>query len=218
MKSRFVLLLCVLLPQAAPAPIVQLLGAPHDSKKVRESVKEAPEIGALRKDYFDFQKEYLWPLLNSEMPTIFGIKLERLPDDYVLPSFQSDKFWTTGIVSGSQPEKRHTDYYCVGDLGFVEFVFHQDGERVHAAVVFFRPDADFVPLCSEADLAGRLAWEKDKWDKTKAWILQHLPRKTSSNQTLERTTDRRLNSLSMTSTLKSEALLALVSGRSAYSR
>jgi len=39
-----------------------------------------------------------------------------------------------------------------------------------------------------------------------------------SNQALERTADRRLELLSMTSTLKSEAQLALVSGRSASSR
>jgi hypothetical protein len=38
------------------------------------------------------------------------------------------------------------------------------------------------------------------------------------NQTLERTADRREDLLAMTSTLKREAKLALVSGRSAYSR
>src|SRR5438132_1846293 len=42
--------------------------------------------------------------------------------------------------------------------------------------------------------------------------------KTSSNQALERTADRRANLLSMTSTLKPKAQLALVSGRSAWSR
>jgi hypothetical protein len=42
--------------------------------------------------------------------------------------------------------------------------------------------------------------------------------KDTSNQTLERTADRRDNLLSMTSTLKSEAPLALVSGGSAWSR
>jgi hypothetical protein len=40
----------------------------------------------------------------------------------------------------------------------------------------------------------------------------------SSNQALERTADRRENLLSMTSTLKLEVALALVSGRSACSR
>ena len=40
----------------------------------------------------------------------------------------------------------------------------------------------------------------------------------ASNQSLERTADRRVNLLSMTSTLKLEAQLALVSGRSALSR
>jgi hypothetical protein len=38
------------------------------------------------------------------------------------------------------------------------------------------------------------------------------------NRTLERTADRRKNLLSMTSTLKSAAELAVVSGRSAWSR
>jgi hypothetical protein len=40
----------------------------------------------------------------------------------------------------------------------------------------------------------------------------------SSNQSLERTADRRTNSPLMTSTLNPEAQRALVSGRSAYSR
>jgi hypothetical protein len=40
----------------------------------------------------------------------------------------------------------------------------------------------------------------------------------ASNQALERTADRRENLLSMTSTLKPEARLALVSGRSSWSR
>jgi len=39
-----------------------------------------------------------------------------------------------------------------------------------------------------------------------------------SNQVLERTADRREDLLSITSTLKHEAPLALVSGRSAWSR
>ena len=57
------------------------------------------------------------------------------------------------------------------------------------------------------------------------WLLQHKrsgsvrqrPRETP-NQAMERTADRREDSISMTSTVKSEAPLALVSGRSACSR
>jgi len=40
----------------------------------------------------------------------------------------------------------------------------------------------------------------------------------ASNKSLERTADRREDLLSMTSALKTEAQLALVSGRSAWSR
>ncbi len=190
MKSILVVLLCVLLAQAAPAPIIELLDAPRDSEKVRESIQERPEVVALRKDYFAFQDKYFWPLLSNEMQAIFARKLKELPADYVLPSFQSTQFVTTGVFDVSQPQKRHVDYYRVGDIAFVEFVFHQDGERVHAAVVFFRPDAKFVPLHSEADLARRIAWEKKKWDRTKSWILQRLPKKNSSNHAMERTADR----------------------------
>jgi hypothetical protein len=49
-------------------------------------------------------------------------------------------------------------------------------------------------------------------------VLSTKYRRNSSNQALERTADRCANSLSMTSTLKSEAEPALVSGRSASSR
>lgn len=178
------------LAQTAPAPIIELFDAPHDSEKVRESIEERPAVVALRKDYFAFQDKYFWPLLNSEMPAIFGKKLKDLPADYVLPSFQSTEFITTGVVDVSQPQKRHVDYYGVGDLAFVEFVFHQDGERVHAAVVVFRPDAKFVPLHSKKDLPRRIAWEKKKWERTKSWIIQHLPKKNSSNQSVELTATR----------------------------
>jgi hypothetical protein len=223
-----VILLCVLLAQTAPAPIIEILDAPGDSEKVRKSIEENPQVVALRKDYFAFQDKYFWPLLNSEMGTIFGRRLKStkgititesdLPAVYVLPSFQSSEFITTGVVDVSQPQRRHVDYYRVGDLGFVEFVFHQDGERVHAAVIYFRPDAQFVPLRSENDLARRIAWEKKKWERIKSWIIQHLPKKNSSNHALEPTPDGRLNSFSMTSILRCVATLALLRRSSACSR
>jgi hypothetical protein len=51
---------------------------------------------------------------------------------------------------------------------------------------------------------------------SRAYVVDHsAPR---SNQALERTADRHENLLSMTSTLKPKAQLALVSGRSACSR
>ena len=199
MKSVLVVLLCVLLARTAPAPIIELLDAPGDSEKVRKSIEEKPEVVALRKDYFAFQDKYFWPRLNSEMEATFGRRLSStrsitelpdLPAAYVLPSFQSTEFITTGIVDVSQPQRRHVDYYRVGDLGFVQFVFHQAGERVHAAVVYFRPDAQFVPLRSKKDLARRIAWEKKKWERIKSWIIQHLPKKHSSNQTMQLTPSR----------------------------
>ena len=159
--------------------------------------------------------------------TIFGRRLKltkgitQLPDlpaPYVLPSFQSTEFITTGFFDVSQPQRRHVDYYRVDDLGFVQFVFHQDGERVEAAVIYFRPDAQFVPLRSKKDLTRRIGWEKKKWERIKSWIIQRLPKKNSSNQALERTANRRENLLSMTSILKPQAQLAFVSGRSACSR
>jgi hypothetical protein len=214
-----VVLLCVLLAQTAPAPIIEILDAPGDSEKVRKSIEEKPQVVALRKDYFAFQDKYFWPLLNSEMGAIFGRRLKStkgitelpdLPAGYVLPSFQSSEFITTGVVDVSQPQRRYVDYYRVGDLGFVQFVFHQYGERVHAAVVYFRPDAQFVPLRSENDLARRIAWEKKKWGRIKSWIIHHLPKKNSSNHALEPTPDRRVNSFSMTSILHSVAPLAFV--------
>lgn len=103
MKSTLVVLLCVLLAQTAPAPIIKILDAPGDSEKVRKSIEEKPQVVALRKDYFAFQDKYFWPLLNSEMGAIFGRRLKStkgiaitelrdLPAAYVLPSFQSTEF------------------------------------------------------------------------------------------------------------------------------
>jgi hypothetical protein len=62
---------------------------------------------------------------------------------------------------------------------------------------------------TDEEVAPNPSWE----------ILKTIPLPaTTSNQALERTADRRENLLSMTSTLQPEAQLALVSGRSAYSR
>jgi hypothetical protein len=54
-------------------------------------------------------------------------------------------------------------------------------------------------------------------DKIPSWV-NSVPSRSASNQTLERTADRRENLFAMTSTLKAEAQLAVVSGRSAFSR
>ncbi len=68
--------------------------------------------------------------------------------------------------------------------------------------------------CLLAD--GRTATIKISGEEGRVLSTQY--RRNSSNQALERTADRRVNFLSMTSTLKPEAQLALASGRSAYSR
>jgi len=62
------------------------------------------------------------------------------------------------------------------------------------------PDGSFTLTAHYSDTDGEVIWPR------------------TPNQTLERTADRRDNLLLMTSTLKSDASLAVVSGRSALSR
>ena len=67
---------------------------------------------------------------------------------------------------------------------------------------------------SRASPSAHARTEKEEWRC--GGCMSAMPN--TSNQALERTADRRDNLLSMTSTLKCEAQLALVSGRSSCSR
>jgi hypothetical protein len=118
---------------------------------------------------------------NSEQS---GPKLTHYPTNLVLPVFAS-KGGTNGggvltmMVSGlhsADPaqNKSHTDLYAVGDIGYVEFYSHLDGEKVQTAVIYFRADDQFVPLKSPNDYAARLAWDTARFAALKRWFASHL--------------------------------------------
>jgi hypothetical protein len=73
-------------------------------------------------------------------------------------------------------DKNHTDLHSVGDIGYVEFFYANDGERIQNAAICFRADKAFVPLASTNDLAKRLEWERGKFDAVKKWLDEHLPK------------------------------------------
>lgn len=177
MKHVIAVCLSVVVVLPAYGAIVEPLDAPQDSREIRDAIKEDPEVASLRHDYNTFQEAHLWPLLASETVAVFGKKLSKLPRGYVLPVFEPLMFVTTGLLDGSKPDKTHRDLYAIDQLGYVELVFNQDGERLHAALLYFREDTDFVPLKSKADLTARLNWERKKWELVKNWLVEHLPRK-----------------------------------------
>ena len=81
-------------------------------------------------------------------------------------------------VSGftQTPNKRHNDFYSVGDIGYVEFFFNSDGQSIGNAACFVRTDDKFVPFQSTNDFDRRLEWDKAKFDLMKQWLNRHLPR------------------------------------------
>jgi hypothetical protein len=113
-----------------------------------------------------------------------GPGLDHRPADRVLPIFAAGGGTNCGgalmmMVSGLHSNdpaqnKSHTDLYAVGDIGYVEFYSHLNGEKVQTAVIYFRSDFAFIPLKSTNDFFARLEWEKNKFDALKEWFDGHL--------------------------------------------
>lgn len=113
-----------------------------------------------------------------------GPELAHRPADHVLPLIASGGGTNCGgtilmMVSGLHSDdptknKSHTDLYAVGDIGYVELYSQLGGEKVQAALIYFRSDSAFIPLKSTNEFSARLQWEKAKFDALKKWFDQHL--------------------------------------------
>ncbi|MCX6904114.1 MAG: hypothetical protein NTW03_11700 [Verrucomicrobia bacterium] len=199
------IVLCALCPVGL-AQMVFFIDAPHDDSKVRSCVGDRPELKPLHAVYTNIIQTRLWPLKLSEVPKLFGPKLDTATnwwalrvngegkrsgpqlDHYsanlVLPIFAPAggtncdgrmMMWVSGMHTGDPArDKSHTDLYAIGDIGYVEFYSHLDGEKVQTAVIYFRADDKFVPLKSTNHFSARLAWDTARLDALKRWFDSHL--------------------------------------------
>jgi hypothetical protein len=112
-----------------------------------------------------------------------GPQLTDYPADLVLPLFASTgqcggpmMICISGIHSSNPKENHnHTDLYDAGGLGYIELYSQNNGERVQLALIYFRSNAQFVPLKSTSDFPQRLEWEKAKFAALTQWLENHLP-------------------------------------------
>jgi hypothetical protein len=124
-----------------------------------------------------------WGTDTNPFSERFGACLSHRPADRVLPIVASGGGTNCGgmmiMVSGLHTgdptrDKNHTDLYAIGDIGYVEFYSHLDGEKVQTALIYFRSDSAFIPLKSTNDYPARLEWEKNQFGALKDWFDQHL--------------------------------------------
>jgi hypothetical protein len=148
--------------------------SPPDDITVISDPTAHPELRRLCEEYRDLLAVRFDPLnIETNIVSCFGAKLNQPPGDRAKPSFVP--WWMSGSGFVHTPNKRHTDYYAIGDIGYLEVYFDANGMTFDNRTVYFRTDDQFVPLKSTADFPKRLKWEETKFDALKKWFGDHLP-------------------------------------------
>ncbi|MGA3178740.1 MAG: hypothetical protein ABSF38_00200 [Verrucomicrobiota bacterium] len=199
-----IIAIAILLGGRCAAGLAQMtfnLDAPQDDRQARLSVCDRPESQPLQAAYSEVIQTRLLPLKSDDTAKIFGPEiatatnwwgygldarrrssgptLARHPADLVLPIFVPGTAWVSGLHSSDPARnKNHTDLHAVGDLGYVEFYYANDGRRLETALIYFRADDKFIPLTSTNDFAKRLEWDKARFDALKKWLDDNMPKLT----------------------------------------
>lgn len=155
-----------------------MLDAPQDDVQARRDVRDQLELKPIKAAYSDIIQTRLWPLKLDGVAKFFGPKLDKQPDDMVLPLFAGDEIYLSGLNIITTGEKSHTDFHAVGDIGYVECFYDINGTRLETALFYLRPDDKFVPLKSINDFSQRLEWDKAKFAALEKWFDEHMPKVT----------------------------------------
>ena len=177
--KRIILTIFVLsaLCNASFAAIITTLDAPQDNTQARWDVRDRLEIKPIFTAYWNIIQTRLWPLKLDGVAKFFGPKLEKKPDDIVLPLFAGNEIFLSGQSMVTTNAKNHADFHAVGDIGYVECFYDIDGIRLEQAVFYMRPNDKFVPLKSTNDYSRRLEWEKAEFVTLNKWLEEHIPSK-----------------------------------------
>ncbi len=149
-----------------------LVPTPQDDWLVRGLLANRKEFKPLMGQWLTIFQKQLLPLQAAQVTEIFGAplssntnwwstsstadggagasgpQLQRMPiKQLVLPCFASTTMGVSGLHSLNPAEnKNHTDLHSVGDIGYLEFFYQNDGNKIQTAALFFRADDKFVPL------------------------------------------------------------------------
>ncbi len=175
MKNRIAAALILIASlNATFGTISTLLDYSKDSIDARLAVQDRTILKSMRAEYDDILSSRICLLKYDGVKNCFGRKLFWTPSDCALPLFAENAAAQTGFTTS--PNKRHTDFNAIGDLGYVEIFYNSDGESIGDAAIYFRTDEQFVPLQSTNDYYKRVSWEMTKFNAMKEWLNQHLPK------------------------------------------
>lgn len=135
-----------------------------------------PEWMPTQTEYQNLLRTRIHSLEYNDITNAFGPKLEKQPNDCVLPSFVPTFFFLSGLIVSN--DQRHVDFYALGDVGSIQVFYGFDGKSIEYAAIYFRADEKFVPLSSDDYNAQRLEWEKAKLSLVEKWLDDHLPKMT----------------------------------------
>jgi hypothetical protein len=175
MKSRIASALILIASlNATFATIFTWLDYSKDNLDARIAVQERAFMKSMRTEYDYLLSSRICLLKFDAVRHCFGRSLAKPPDDCALPLFAENGSGRSGYTSS--PDKSHTDFNAIGNLGYVEIFYNSDGESIGDAAIFFRTDKQFVPLQSTNDYYRRVSWDMAKFDAVKDWLDQHLPK------------------------------------------
>lgn len=175
MKSRIASVLILIASlNATFATICTWLDYSKDNLDARIAVQERAFMKSMRTEYDYLLSSRICLLKFDGVRHCFGRSLAKPPDDCALPLFAENGSGRSGYTSS--PDKSHTDFNAIGNLGYVEIFYNSDGESIGDAAIFFRTDKQFVPLQSTNDYYRRVSWDMAKFDAVKEWLDQHLPK------------------------------------------
>lgn len=175
MKSRMTIALILFAAlNATFATICTPLDFSKDNLDARLAVQERALMKSMRVEYDAILSARICLLKYDGVRRCFGRKLFWTPSDCTLPLFAENGSARGGYTLS--PDKSHTDFNAIGDLGYVEIFYNSDGESIGDAAIYFRTDEQFVPLQSTNDYYKRVSWEMAKFNAMKEWLDQHLPK------------------------------------------
>ena len=126
MKSRITIALIIIASlDVTCATISTLLDYSKDNLDARLVVQNRAFMKSMRAEYDDILSSRICLLKYDGVKRCFGRKLFRPPSDCALPLFAENASARGGYTTS--PNKSHTDFNAIGDLGYVEIFYNSDG-------------------------------------------------------------------------------------------
>jgi len=149
---------------------------PHDEFSGRRAAFSSPEFDPYRQEFQKLIETKIIPLKFTQIKSIFGMPLPKLPDDAALPIYARSGVGISGLRHADESKNRdHIDFYAVDHLGYLQVIYHLDGESAQAAVFYHKIDSGFTPIKSESDYKPRLAWDLKRMSQIKTWLDKAIP-------------------------------------------